>query len=641
MSDASTHSGRPAFPPKAGPSAGPSASPVVDFGELAMQVPVAILVFDASGACVWASPEWARENEGAGDPVGRSADDLLPAAGRSWAAMRDDVLSGSTLVSDGEASGSGSPTQWEARPWRNGGAISGMIVRTDIDVAGAQTFGALRRHDAHLQLALDAVQAGTWSWDRSRGDVSWDQTAERLADFRDALSVTSINDLLDHVAFDARNRVAKAFQLTAATGRRLAIEVPVETGSARRVLEVHAVATAVDEDGAIGMVGVCMDRTVEHDRLRMVREHDETLRMVIEAGRIGCYVRDLRAGTIRPDPVASSLLGGLPATVESLNALHANVIADDRGDLGMRIADALSGRNAYTVRYRVRDADGVIRHVRESGLVRNESSPGRLIGMLVDETEQQQTLDELRRTIEQLEHFTSVASHDLREPLRTISSYLSLIDERYGASLNESGRRYLGRAVDGAIRMQRLLQDMLAYARAGSQPIHPERVGLDDVIQEVIETFRPTLEASGGSIVAGGLPFLLVDRSQMVQIMQNLIGNALKFRGEERPEIVVRAEQSERGWLIDVVDNGIGVPEGERERIFEIFQRLKETRDQEGTGVGLAVCRRMIERHRGTIEVLAGASRGTTFRIMLPDRGVPTDGNDAASTAVGDRLPNG
>jgi signal transduction histidine kinase/heme-degrading monooxygenase HmoA len=227
---------------------------------------------------------------------------------------------------------------------------------------------------------------------------------------------------------------------------------------------------------------------------------------------------------------------------------------------------------------------------------------------------------ELTRSNKDLEQFAYVASHDLQEPLRMVVSYLQLLERRYKGKLDDDADEFIGYAVDGAKRMQRLINDLLAYSRVGRGGGRVREVDLESVVDRVIANLEATIGEAGGSVTRDALPRLLADESQMGQLFQNLIGNGLKFHGEEPPRVHVSAERREDVTEITVSDNGIGIAEEYKDRIFVIFQRLHGRMDYPGTGIGLALSKKIVEWHGGRIWVESQPGKGSTFHLTLPHK---------------------
>lgn len=229
---------------------------------------------------------------------------------------------------------------------------------------------------------------------------------------------------------------------------------------------------------------------------------------------------------------------------------------------------------------------------------------------------------DLARSNEELEQFAYVASHDLREPLRMVSSFVQLLDQRYGDRLDDDAREFIRFAVDGALRMQALIDDLLTFSRVGTRgnPFVP--TDMKQVIDQVLRDLQLAIADSGTEIVHKSLPTVMADETQMVQLFENLIANAIKFHSARQPRICISAEKKADAWEFAIEDNGIGIDPKFAARIFEIFQRLHTREEYPGTGIGLAVCKKIVERHGGRIWVASQPGQGATFYFTLPDRSV-------------------
>jgi len=237
-------------------------------------------------------------------------------------------------------------------------------------------------------------------------------------------------------------------------------------------------------------------------------------------------------------------------------------------------------------------------------------------------------VEELARSNAELEQFAYIASHDLQEPLRMVAAYTQLLGERYRGKLDENADKFIGYACEGAARMQTLIQDLLAFSRVGRNGARRIQVDCDALMQEILLTLGPAIAESGAVVAHGPLPAVWADRSQLAQVFQNLIANAIKFRGKEAPEISVTAEKSndsksndatlEDQWVFTISDNGIGIAPEYAENIFVVFQRLHTRTEYPGNGIGLAICKKIIEHYGGKIWVEAQLGHGSTFKFTLP-----------------------
>ena len=237
------------------------------------------------------------------------------------------------------------------------------------------------------------------------------------------------------------------------------------------------------------------------------------------------------------------------------------------------------------------------------------------------ETVQAKLTEELARSNGELEQLAYVASHDLQEPLRMVASYLQLLEKKYQDRLDADAHEYIAFAVDGAKRMQTLINDLLRYSRVGTgaSPLQP--TDCEAVVGTVLRSLRVAIEESGARVEHGELPVVMGDAAQLTQLFQNLIANAIKFRSGQAPRIILRAEAENGFWRFEVQDNGIGIAAEYFDRIFVMFQRLHSRSAYPGTGIGLAICKKIVERHGGRIWVESEPEQGTVFKFTLPQAG--------------------
>ena len=227
---------------------------------------------------------------------------------------------------------------------------------------------------------------------------------------------------------------------------------------------------------------------------------------------------------------------------------------------------------------------------------------------------------QLSRSNAELEQFAYVASHDLQEPLRMIASYTQLILRRYGDRFDGDAREFMDFIVDGATRMKQLIEDLLAYSRVGThgKAFRPTDSGA--AVQKALANLRAAIESSNGTVTCDPLPTINADEFQLVQLFQNLIGNALKFKGAETPRVHISVNEQADTWTFGVKDNGIGIDGEYFDRIFMVFQRLHSRTDYPGTGIGLAICKKVVDRHGGRLWIESGVGSGSTFWFTVPKK---------------------
>ncbi len=234
------------------------------------------------------------------------------------------------------------------------------------------------------------------------------------------------------------------------------------------------------------------------------------------------------------------------------------------------------------------------------------------------EEELKKTLSELKRSNEELQQFAYVASHDLQQPLRMVASYTQLLAKRYKDKLDKDANEFIKYAVDGANNMKTLIEDLLEYSRIQTRGNPFEVINFEEVLKDVLFSFHETIKEKDAEITHDYLPNILADKTQLIQVFQNLIDNALKFRSKDPVRIHISAKKNKKNWQFSVKDNGIGIDPEYFDRIFIIFQRLHRKSEYPGTGIGLALCKRIIERHNGKIWVESKVGKGSTFHFTIP-----------------------
>ncbi|MFP5042704.1 PAS domain S-box protein [Parasediminibacterium sp. JCM 36343] len=382
---------------------------------------------------------------------------------------------------------------------------------------------------------------------------------------------------------------------------------------------------------------IIINKKAEQEILLSKERYD----IVAKATNDAIWDCDLKTRSVIWNNGISSIFGYNPSEVAyttewALRHIH---IEDRRRVIDKITFQLQQKENTFSDEFRCLCADGSYKYVQNKAFVMNDPKTGkaiRIIGALQDVTIQKQTelkllelnealklrADQLAVSNTELERFAYVASHDLQEPLRTITSFLQLFKKKYAGKIDETADNYITFAVEGADRMKQLIMDMLEYSRVNTQLKLNEEVDMHQVVREVLFNFSGKIKLSGAVIdVADNLPIIHAVKTQMMQIFQNLISNAIKYQKVAvPPHIVIDAIEKEQEWEFSVKDDGIGIDPKFFDKIFVIFQRLHSKTQYAGTGIGLAICKKIVEKHRGRLWVTSIPQEGSTFYFTIPKK---------------------
>ncbi len=384
------------------------------------------------------------------------------------------------------------------------------------------------------------------------------------------------------------------------------------------------------------------------DRTKELEKTRQRLETVINQMPVGVAVADVETGTLPQinreweNIFRRSIPGERRIDDYDIwrNAFHADGRPYEENEVPL--FRALHGELVQNEEMRVLRGDGTWGIVDASAVPINDDE-GRTVAAVVVETDMTETrrlekelqdhAKKLARSNAELEQFAFVASHDLREPLRMVSIHLGLLEKRYkGKVLDEKAHEYIRFAIDGSRRMDDLVNDLLEFSRVGTRKAPMEPTDMQAVLDQTLATLKMRIVETGATVTQGRMPTIIADRAQMMQLMQNLIDNALKFHGSVSPQVSVSATRADGGWVFSVKDNGIGIEPKHQEKVFELFARLHTREEFEGTGIGLAVCRKIVERHGGKIWVESEPGKGSTFYFSIPSE--PADAAGVASAQV-------
>ena len=517
----------------------------------------------------------------------------------------------------------------------------------------------LRETKDYLENLIDYANAPIIVWDPSFKITRFNHAFERLTGLRAAEALGEQLDTL--FPEESRDASLEYISRTLSGERWEVVEIPIKKvdGSVRTVLWNSA--NIYDKDGTtvVATIAQGQDITERKQAEEALRETKDYLENLIDYANAPIIVWDTSFRITRFNH-AFERLTGLDTLEVQGKPLDILFPEESKEDSLKYIKRALSGERWEVVDIPILRTDGSIRTVLwNSANIYDKASVVATIAQGQDITErklaeeglrkardeleqrvQERTADlikasmelearaaelakkteDLTRSNSELEQFAYVASHDLQEPLRMISSYVQLLSRRYEGKLDKDADDFIAYAVEGTKRMQQLINDLLAYSRVGTRGKPPAPADFEDVFSEAMANLKIATEEAGAIVTHDQLPTAMADRLQMVQLFQNLIGNAIKFRGKETPQVHVSARQKEENWVFLVKDNGIGIDPQFYDRIFTIFQRLHGREEYPGTGIGLAVSKKIVERHGGRIWLESGPGKGTTFYFTVPMR---------------------
>jgi PAS domain S-box-containing protein len=429
---------------------------------------------------------------------------------------------------------------------------------------------------------------------------------------------------------DDRERTLTAWQQAVADGSFYQVEHRLRQADGNYRWHLSRALPLRDEQGRISRwYGTSTDIDEQKRTAEALRESQERLRLATDAASIGIWSWDPRKNEIVCTRECKEVIGFLPESRLDMQAVLRAVHPEDRSKLDQALQNILRTGEDYHLEFRVNQPQGGCRWLQMRGKVflDDHALPGHLHGVVMDVTEARQRQEELQglteqlaRSNQELKEFAYIASHDLQEPLRVISGFLDLLKRRYRGQLDSQADEFIDYAVNGATRMHNLIRDLLSYTRVGSSEINLRSVSIERAVDQAMANLQMRIDETGAKILRMPLPVVLGDQTMLIQLFQNLIGNALKFHGPRPPDITIAVDTRQDEWLFSVQDKGIGLEPRQADRIFKIFQRLHSADAYQGTGIGLAICKKIVEKHGGKIWVESQPGAGATFFFTLPRR---------------------
>ena len=359
------------------------------------------------------------------------------------------------------------------------------------------------------------------------------------------------------------------------------------------------------------------ERHSEQEELKWTKNR---LELALTGANVGLWDWDVITNEVFFSDQLHHQLGEPLGNMKVFDDWRLRVHSEDIDQAIQRVERAFNDpRYQYESVFRMKHYDGSFRWILSRGQIyRNESGePIRFLGIHIDVTEQKQYEQQLDASNEELKQFAYAASHDLQQPLRAISNYAEFLKEDYSDKLGSEGVHFIEHQISSAKRMKRLIDDLLQYSRVNNNVDDEEPVDMNDATGEAVEQLVVAIKESGAVINYTDLPIVKGSKSRLTQLMQNLIGNAIKYRSEKPPCISISADEDEAQWVFKVSDNGIGITEQFHEEIFQVFRRLHDGSKIKGTGIGLALCKRIVHNHHGKIWVENSSNKGTQMCFSI------------------------
>ncbi len=472
----------------------------------------------------------------------------------------------------------------------------------------------LERTRELLEKAESIADVGGWEIDTNTREAFWTEHLFEILEIPDD-EEPSLDEALDVYHKEDRPIIENAVEEALDSGESFDVEARFRLPDGEvRWLHVKGDPN-VDNREVTLLRGAVQDITKRKERERELQRVRDRMEFALNATDAVVWDWDVENDEVSFYPSAESLYG---TTVETWEDFFDIVHPEDRQGVQQGIEKALETGEPKHEEIRI-VRDGEVRWIEAPGHpVQDDDGLTRVVGVARDITERKTYGRKLKESNERLEQFAYAVSHDLQEPLRMVSSYLQLIEDRYVDELDETGREFIEFAVDGADRMRTMIEGLLEYSRIETEGDSFEPVDLNAVLEDVLADLQFQIEETDAEITTENLPAIEGDASQLRQLFQNLLGNALEYSGAEPPRVRVSATWAGDERVLSISDEGIGIDHEDQDRIFEVFQRLHTQEEHTGTGIGLALCKRIVERHEGEIWVDSEPDEGATFSVSLP-----------------------
>jgi PAS domain S-box-containing protein len=485
---------------------------------------------------------------------------------------------------------------------------------------------SLRESEKKYRLIFETANEGIWITDNNRVTTMVNQRLSEMLGYQ-------INEMVGKTGsdflFGDQEAIRQEVNSTLKRGIKTSREFKFRRKDGSIMWAISNASPVFDNKGnLIKTVSMLTDITKRKRAEDDLKQAQEKLSFALESGNIGIWEWDLKSNEIIWDERMQKMFGLDPGSFGNTYKDFVNLVhEEDIWHIEKAIGETINNGKSYVNLYRTRPVNGKIKYISSRAIVNKyaDGKPMSLIGVCFDVTwlreETEHTIlklnEELLRSNKELENFAYIASHDLQEPLRMVSCFTQLLSQQYQSILDDRAREYIYFAVEGSNRMYELLNGLLAYSRIHTKGKIFSQVDTNSVISDVTKNLSLKIKERNATIRVKNLPVIYADGTQMIQLFQNLISNALKF-SPENPRITISSKFDKDEYCFSVKDNGLGIESQYFDKIFKIFQRLQPREKYEGTGIGLAICKRIVERHGGRIWLESEPEKGSTFYFTIP-----------------------
>lgn len=511
-----------------------------------------------------------------------------------------------------------------SRPVLGGKCLAVVINITDLK----KTENELSRTKNYLEQLIDSANGPIVVWNPNSEIVLFNKSFERLTGYCAEEVINKKLDIL--LPYSSMKRSRAAIEHTITGNHMDSIEIPVLCKNLDTKIILWNSANIYNDDRElIATIAQGNDITSRKNAEKELEESQRKLDLALQSGNIGIWDYDVKSGFLFLDERMEKMTGITEPSFENdLDSFEEVVHDEDKALLRESFRRTIHENSPFGTILRVKGKGKHWKYLNVKGILFKEDEvPSRILGVAIDITEMKNNSEsilfklneELARSNRELQQFAYVASHDLQEPLRMVSSFTQLLALKYENSLDQNAKEYIRYAVDGSKRMYDLINGLLTFSRIETKSGNFEDVEIAKVLKEVLKNLKFSIEQSKAKITIGKMPAIRASKNQMIQLFQNLLSNSIKF-STGIPKISLSSEEKKDFYLFTVKDHGIGIDPEYHEKIFQIFQRLVSRDEYEGTGIGLSICKRIVERHKGRIWVNSKSGEGSTFLFTIGKR---------------------